>query len=511
MAFVSRMRQLKWLPREPSLEELSAHATFGVATVADLADAETTILEAETVPRLSPLAQMLRDEGIPTLTVPKGEAAPSPLDEAVFTLQVASEVEHAFLLQYLYAAYSLNPSAGQPVSDAFADIIEVAKQEMAHLITVQNLLIALGKSVDLNRENFPEHPDLYPFPAAVEPLSMDSLAKYVTAESPTLDQILDPCDRKIAQAAAARAAEVIQTKVNQVGTIYMKLYWLFQDGDQPQGPWMLPADAIEEFVTKYGTGFHIKDNEFVSSATINNFAAIKGEWGGDPSVHVDPSYPRPSALAAIATITAQGEGPNGSSGIKSHFQIFLDLYRAFPQFPANAVKDIPVNPTAGPSHVASPAPLNAITDAITALWAQLLNMRYQILLLDIAIGMSLDRSKESGLRRTVLKTWAVGSEMAQFISPIAIGLTGKTRTSVGDRPLFAGAPFELDDEIPTPPCDRWKKQNTLIQKCAVTIGALRTSSGITADEKQLLDSMSAFDQGRQSVVDQKLKELCVSS
>jgi len=125
--------------------------------------------------------------------------------------------------------------------------------------------------------------------------------------------------------------------------------------------------------------------------------------------------------------------------------------------------------------------------------------------------MSLDRSKESGLRRTVLKTWAVGSEMAQFISPIAIGLTGKTRTSVGDRPLFAGAPFELDDEIPTPPCDRWKKQNTLIQKCAVTIGALRTSSGITADEKQLLDSMSAFDQGRQSVVDQKLKELCVSS
>ena len=52
---------------------------------------------------------------------------------------------------------------------------------MAHLITVQNLLIALGKPVDLNREDFPLHPDLYPFPAALEPVSLVSLAKYITS------------------------------------------------------------------------------------------------------------------------------------------------------------------------------------------------------------------------------------------------------------------------------------------------------------------------------------------
>jgi hypothetical protein len=101
--------------------------------------------------------------------------------------------------------------------------------------------------------------------------------------------------------------------------------------------------------------------------------------------------------------------------------------------------------------------------------------------------------------------------MSQFISPLAVGLAGKRRTATGTRPLFAGAPFELDEEIPPAPCDRWKKQNTLIQKCAVLIGALRTSGGTTTDEQQLLDSIGTFDQGRQSVIDQKLKELCGSS
>jgi len=300
---------------------------------------------------------------------------------------------------------------------------------------------------------------------------------------------------------------MIQTKVNQVGIIYTKLYWLFQDGDQPQGPWALPTDAIQELVKRYGTGFHIKDKDFVDPSLISNFAAIKGEWGGDPSIHVDPTFPRSSALAAIATITAQGEGPNNGD-LKSHFQIFLDLYRAFLQFPSNSVRDIPVNPTVVSPVVPSPEPVNAITNAVTRLWAQLLNIRYQMLLLDIAIGMSLDRSKESGLRRTVLRTWAVGFEMSQFISPLAIGLTGRTRSSSGNKPLFAGAAFELEDEIPAASCDRWKKQNTLIQRCAVVLGLLRTSAGITTDEQQLLDSMNTFDQGRQPVIDQKLKELC---
>jgi len=495
----SRIRRFEWVPREPGLGENRPDLKMRPA-MAELAEADTWPSPLQQA--LSPLAQMLGEEGIPKLSVKEGEPVPSPLDEAVATLQVASEVEHAFLLQYLYAAFSLNPSAGPIVSDAFANLLEVAKQEMAHLVTVQNLLIALGQSVDLNREDFPEHPDLYPFPAALEPLSLDSLAKYVTAESPTLDQIPDADDRQLAEAAASRANEVVRRKVHRVGALYAKLYWLFQETDAPQQPWLLPEDAIKAFVQVYGQGFHLA--EFADHTMIGNFVAIKAEWGGDPSLHVDPGLPRSSALAAIATITAQGEGPNSSPNLESHFQIFLNLYRGFGQFPLGAVKNVAVNPTTREES----DPSRAITHPATRLWAQLCNLRYQTLLLDIELGISLDRSKEAQQRQTVLRSWAVGAEMSQFIAPIASNLTGKPLAAGPSITLLAGAPFEFGDEIPSSACERWKKQNLLIQDSASVIQSLKSVSGVSPDEQQLLGAIESFDQDRRPLIAQMIQSLC---
>jgi hypothetical protein len=499
MPVSSRIHQFEWILREPAFGEPREDLKVRPA-MAELAEAETW--SSALAPALSPLAQMLREEGIPKLLVREGEPAPSALDEAVVTLQVASEIEHAFLLQYLYAAFSLDASAGQ----ASFSIVEVAKQEMAHLVTVQNLLIALGQSVDLNREDFPQHPELYPFPAELEPLSLDSLAKYVTAESPTVDQIPD-ADKELAEAAASRAAEAVQHKINRVGAIYAKLYWLFQEGNTPEDPWALPQDAIDQFVQLYGQGFHVRDQDFADSTTIGNFVAMKAEWGGDPSLHVDPSFPRSSALAAIATITAQGEGPNSNPNLKSHFEIFLDLYRSFAQLPPGTVKILAINPnTSGGSD-----PARTITQPATRLWAQLCNLRYQTLLLDIAIGMSIDRSKEPELRQKILTSWAVGVEMSEFIGPIASGLTAKPLTANASNALLAGAPFEFGDAIPTSACGRWKKQNALVQDSASVIASLKSVSGLSADEQQLLDAMASFDQQRQPLIAQKIQEFCGSS
>jgi hypothetical protein len=47
----------------------------------------------------------------------------------------------------------------------------IACQEMAHLITVPNLLRALKAPGHFGRENFPLHLGLYPFPVILEPLS----------------------------------------------------------------------------------------------------------------------------------------------------------------------------------------------------------------------------------------------------------------------------------------------------------------------------------------------------
>jgi len=47
------------------------------------------------------------DEGIPQAGAETAKA------EAIRLLQIAAEVEHALLVQYLYSAYSLNPAIQQ--------------------------------------------------------------------------------------------------------------------------------------------------------------------------------------------------------------------------------------------------------------------------------------------------------------------------------------------------------------------------------------------------------------
>lgn len=110
-----------------------------------------------------------------------------PYLELIRLLHEASEVEHALLLQYLYGAFSLKPAyravAGYGAPTA-TDLIGVAIQEMQHLGAVNRLLVALGAAPHLIREDFPYEPEIYPFPFSLEPLGLESLAKYVYCEAP---------------------------------------------------------------------------------------------------------------------------------------------------------------------------------------------------------------------------------------------------------------------------------------------------------------------------------------
>src|SRR4051794_23120609 len=137
------------------------------------------------------------------IPLPDLRAWQSPLDKAKILLESAAEIEHALMVQYLYAAYSLKSSA--EVTDSgqrgvlidevdepreFGDswpltIKEVAREEMGHLMTVQNLLLLLGLQPNLEREDFPPRKDLYPFALHLEPLTQRSLAKYEVAEAPS--------------------------------------------------------------------------------------------------------------------------------------------------------------------------------------------------------------------------------------------------------------------------------------------------------------------------------------
>ncbi len=148
-----------------------------------------------------------------------------PKLELTRLLHEAAEIEHALMVQYLYAAFSLKPEyeqvrgTGAPNAD---DLVGVAVQEMQHLGAVNRLLVDLGAAPHMGRQDFPYEPDLYPFPFRLEPLSRHSLAKYVFTEAPegALDtrQARSAEDRRfLAELRTVLGGDI---RPNHVGTLY---------------------------------------------------------------------------------------------------------------------------------------------------------------------------------------------------------------------------------------------------------------------------------------------------
>src|SRR5690242_18923042 len=96
------------------------------------------------------------------------------------------------MVQYLYAAYSLStdgdfpPERLAPVRAWTSTLVGIAREEMGHLVTVQNLLRLIGAPISLDREDYPFRGELSPFHFRLEPLSKHSLAKYVVVEMPVM-------------------------------------------------------------------------------------------------------------------------------------------------------------------------------------------------------------------------------------------------------------------------------------------------------------------------------------
>lgn len=148
-----------------------------------------------------------------------------PYLELIRLLKEASEIEHSLMIQYLFAAFSLKPKYAalvgppEPSSDG---LLGIAIQEMQHLAIVNKLLVALGGGPNLDRQDFPHEPDIYPFPLNLERLTRSSLARYTYVEAgrdsipvegkmSASDQLL--CDRLTAELGN-------NTELNHVAGLY---------------------------------------------------------------------------------------------------------------------------------------------------------------------------------------------------------------------------------------------------------------------------------------------------
>src|SRR5580704_11963001 len=105
----------------------------------------------------------------------------SQREYGVFLLSMAAEIEHSLMVQYLYSAWSLGgpqvPEAERGQVETWRRImLGIAKEEMGHLLTVQNLLRLIGGPVHLDREDFPWISGFYPYAFNLAPASRTSVA-----------------------------------------------------------------------------------------------------------------------------------------------------------------------------------------------------------------------------------------------------------------------------------------------------------------------------------------------
>jgi len=418
-----------------------------------------------------------------TVDLPDLSDFPKPIDKARVLLETAAEIEHALLAQYLYAALSVRPvtdftdvPSQNLVRELQTGILTVAREEMGHLLTVQNLLHLAGLKSNLEREDFPFREDLYPFHLNLEPLTRNSLAKYVVAEMPDMTAGDMTGIKEAAQVSAG-------APINRVGTLYALLGVVFTRAGElianaARGPWYVAVKDTAGALTQTGedlANWHLPDDAF---AGATGFQAIQQDWGDDTVVAVDATGPgirvhlvanRNESLDALRDIGQQGEGPV-NSGSSSHFERFRGLWvklethqTANPGF--TPARPVPVNPVVPAP--AAPVTASAITHPLAKQWAVLFNLRYEILLRSLHHFLQMEggcykpfdaASPATGGDRTprgFLNLW-VFDEMRR-IGKIGAKLAGLPRTDDGT-PDRAAAPFTLPTDIANlhaPGADLW--------------------------------------------------------
>jgi Ferritin-like len=428
-------------------------------------------------------------------TIELPELPESSLGKAATLLRLAAQVEHALMVQYLYAGFSFAPA--QRV------IVNVAIEEMSHLMTVQNLLRCIGEKPHLHRldddADVSEDERLFPFDFRLEPLSHLSLAKYVVAESPTA--VPEGVDAAVLAHIADIATRAAHEPVERVGTVYALLGVVF---GTPQlllelaaagDPWYTVVnDLAAEAETFYSGGpeaLHLPDSAFDPASVPGQGSDQdwdRSQVGAFDEFRVHVVASRRDALEALRDIGLQGEGPSPVAGETAHFRRFYDLFTGF--FGADGlgtdrppgVRDVP----AGSRIILDPngSGEGVISHPTTVRWARLADLRYAVLL--GALGRYLLAPVDD---RAFLRGWCFAEmfalrKLAEFLARLP--------RSVSAPQQFAALPFTVPTWLATG--GQWPDLAAAFDESMTIARALQTEADTSLDQHRLLVLLLASDE-----------------
>ncbi len=337
-------------------------------------------------------------------------------EELINALAEAAELEHGLLCQYVFAASTLKQHVEEGVTWPQTELIRgwkralltVARQEMAHLGTVCNLLTAVGGAPHFMRLNFPQSASYFPAdaPFTLRPFSEATLRRFMRFEEP------EP------QAIRAFAIAPGPISYQHVGELYRSIEHAF--------------GSLDERTLFIGPVADQDDNE----------------WSR--GLHLWPVRDRASAHKAIEFIIREGEGiPQHRQG--SHYQTFVDAHAALVAELASDPSFAPARPVAVDpvtrQHRDAPLGGTVIGDPRTREVAEWFSVSYETTLM--MLGQFYSFGPETPAQREELRQ-AAREMMSGVVRPLAEVLTQLPMG--GDHPgLNAGPGFELYGDVHVSP------------------------------------------------------------
>lgn len=324
-----------------------------------------------------------------------------------------------------FAAYSLKKTSSEGISEAETELtrgwealmLHVARQEMAHLAMVSNLLLAVGGRPHFTRPNLPQPAAAYrPFPFTLQRFGDASLARFIRAEQPQPERALLGLDLV------------------------------------PHPP---DYDYTGELYRKISDGFATVQADLETRGETLFIGPIAGqaEGGWSTSISILAVTDLRTAQAAIQEIVVEGEGATTDSP-NSHWSIFKGIEKglvaartANPGFePARNVADNPMTIT----HPDVLGAVNLIEHEPSRQVAGLFNTAYGTML--CLLTQFFDFAGETPEERTYLQQ-ALSQTMSAIIRPLAEVLTQMPLRAVDDGSRagpgfeFYGAAFDVSTQI----------------------------------------------------------------
>jgi rubrerythrin len=422
--------------------------------------------------------------------IPVVEGAETAREFAIGLLKLAAEVEHALMVQYLYAATSIPDEPGPDSVNYHEKLMDVVIQEMGHLATVQNLLLLLGgrEAFYMQRDVIREASAKNPIPFVLEPINKTSLAKYVAAEKPA--QVPPELEAKVDE--LVRLAEKdAGIDTHRVGAIFELLRWMFTPPEEASkgidfamfAP--LPAHP------------HFSDEDLRDPSEVTQYEALPDEWQVfEEDVILATVRTSAEARDAIDRIAEQGEGLTDRS--RSHFAEFMDMVAAFE---AGHIAVIPI--ATSPTLVAHEGRGGeVISHPYTRLWGEVFSLQYSLLVLTIYHTLVTPRPSDgsAGLRGALANLALRG--MRRVIGPVSDLVASLPLRDDGSSDK-AGPPYDLDAAILQSAEDRELVAHhiRMLDRLASVYGVIESSPDFPAhpDHANTLANLRSFDRQRRNL------------